>query len=101
MQLSPPIRYMITFNSQEITSKSGPKGEATFVSPVTNREPKLYVILDNDAPVYVGATVSSIGSCLGSGFRDRRRYEWRHHLRSADVDIWLLNGEYDKGRTPA
>ena len=94
MQVSKPIRYRITFDSQKITSKSGPKGEATFVSPVTKPGPKLYVILDNHEPVYVGATIRPIGECLGSGFRSKYRYEWRL-LQCAYVDIWRLKGVDD------
>ena len=98
MRVSKPIRYWIEFTSERITSKKGPKGEAKFSFPATSKKPKLYIISDGEKPFYVGATKSPIGIRLSSGFRADGRngysgYLWRHYMRRAALDIWLLELE--------
>ena len=90
MQEWKPIRYGITINKKQISEVIGPGKAKKFVSPVTAKGPKLYVVLHNSEPVYVGATTISAGTCIRSGFRDKYRYEWRKYLNYVDVDIWRL-----------
>jgi hypothetical protein len=99
MQLSKPVRYWITLNSERITSVKGPAGESTFVSPATNQGPKLYVVSDGENPVYVGGTKQPIRNRLRLGFQANgsngyRGYLWRHYLREAAIDIWLITVEH-------
>ena len=97
MHILKPIRYRITFNPEKITGVKGPNGETEFSAPVTKSSPKLYVILHNHEPVYVGATIQSIGARLRS--KSKYNYEWRRCLENADVDIWLLENEKSNGTT--
>lgn len=98
MKLSSPIRFKIEFNSKVITNVSGPEGQTTFVAPVTNPRPKIYVVLDNNRPIYIGATNQPIRSRLRLGFEadgnnGYRGYLWRHSLTKAEIDIWLVTVE--------
>ena len=96
MELTGPARYRIKFDPQEITRVIGPDGEKTFVSPATNRAQKLYVVLDEDEPVYIGGTKQPIRSRLRLGFQANsnngyRGYLWRHFLTQATLEIWFLS----------
>ena len=98
MRLEQPIRYGITFDSLRITGVNGPDGRNTFVAPVTNPGPKVYVIVDRGRPIYIGATNQPIRNRLRLGFQADGNngysgYLWRHSLTDAEIDIWLVTVE--------
>ena len=102
MQEHGPYRYHLAFTRKKITSVKSDDGKIGFSAPVTKeKEPKLYVILHKQQPVYVGQTISPIKARLSSGLKkDSKKlnsYQWRV-LGEATIDIWMLGGIDKKTR---
>lgn len=94
MLMSGPFKYRIQFDVNRIISVEAPDGGTRFSGPANERVPKLYVVSNDSRPVYVGVTKQPIRTRLRLGFQSDsghgyHGYAWRHHLRQANVDIWL------------
>lgn len=69
------------------------RGKPKFSGLASGNKPKLYIASHRGMPIYVGQTVRTMGSRLRLGFKAKGKggyygYAWRHHLESADLDIW-------------
>ena len=92
MELTEHTRYRIEFPYEYVNPK-GENGEKAFVPPFNREGLKLYVISDGGTPIYVGRTKDPILERLGSGLRPSPNsygYLWRHYLKEATIDIWIL-----------
>ena len=96
MQPSSPYTYHLSFSLKNFPASNPPKEkwtldeEVQFSAPVTKKgRAKLYVISHNDKPIYVGATISSIGVRLNQGLGAKYGYQWRD-LKKATIDVWML-----------
>ena len=99
MKLSTPHKYQIAWGSEETpTVIKSDNGKPHFSNPVTlESTPKLYVVSDKEKPIYVGKTTTGIATRLRQGFKPSPRnpygYLWRHYLKEATIDIWILTLE--------
>ncbi len=96
--LSGPFTYTIEFDRENITKVTAPDGANKFSGQASRRVPKLYVIVDNGNPIYVGMTRQRIGDRLRQGFQATGShgysgYEWRNKISLASVDVWVCDRE--------
>ncbi len=97
MQLSQPYQYVISALSGGGYSVKGQSGGNTFVAPVTQRGPKLYIFSSDSRLLYVGQTVQGMAARMRLGFQADGSsgyygYGWRQALSQADLHIWCLDG---------
>ena len=97
MRLSKPHTYQITWRREETPKVvKSDNDKLHFSNPVTlESTPKLYVISDRGKPIYVGKTTGPIAARLSEGFKPAghngyKGYLWRHYLKKATINIWIL-----------
>ena len=56
MKLSGPVTYELTFTPTRLESVRGREGATKFTGNATRRDPKLYIVSDDNGPVYVMVT---------------------------------------------
>ena len=98
MRLSGPFRYRLEFDSMQITAVENPDGGNKLSGPAAQRVPKLYVVSQDEKPLYVGITRQTLRTRLRMGFQadsghGYHGYAWRHQLRQANVDVWVQDGD--------
>jgi hypothetical protein len=94
MRLVGPFQYTVTAREGGHAVLND-KGRNTFVAPVTNRYPKIYIFAADGSPIYVGQTVQGMPARMRLGFLSDGSsgyygYRWRHVLQSAQLLVWCL-----------
>jgi hypothetical protein len=98
LSLNGPHEYRLSIETGGIKYCHHPDSKRTkFVSPVTTRSPKLYIVSVDGEPIYVGQTVQSITARLRMGFTadgstGYHGYAWRHKHTLVALDLWILQG---------
>jgi hypothetical protein len=100
MNLEGPDRYYLTFDASTgdaCTVRSHLTG-GRFSGLAVLRVPKVYVVVRDHWPIYVGTTVQRMGTRLRYGFTARGEggyhgYEWRKQFKDAVLDVWCPRAE--------
>jgi hypothetical protein len=97
MKLEGPDRFKLTFDSKQC-AVAHPTGARTFTGRAARAWPKLYVIVSECEPVYVGITQQSMRNRLRLGFSadgstGYHGYAWRHVLTEASMYVWYSSLE--------
>jgi hypothetical protein len=92
MEIVGPETYNLTFDSENYTVLC-PKGTTKFSGLATSKLPKLYVVVAETKPIYVGITRQSMRARFRLGFEATGEngyhgYAWRRELRRAQLFIW-------------
>jgi predicted GIY-YIG superfamily endonuclease len=93
-----PERFSLMIkNVREYAIRS--QGKIVFSN--NNKIPKLYIVSNNNRPVYVGITTQPIKKRLYYGFTTTgahgyHGYAWRKHYKNVDMYIWLQKDENKK-----
>jgi hypothetical protein len=95
MKLSNPYRYTVAVEEDGGYSVVNSERGATFLAPVTQRGPKIYVFSINNRLVYVGQTVQGMSARLRLGFQSDGTsgyygYRWRRNHMNAELFVWCL-----------
>ena len=93
MELIGPERYRLDCTATKFTLSSA-AGGTNFSRRLCVKGPKLYVVADRGAVVYVGITNQPLRARLYLGWTAKgangyRGYSLRHHLKRADLFVWL------------
>jgi hypothetical protein len=105
MKLRGPERYQLTITPERFDVRCS-RGTTRFSGIAAERLPKLYVVADDELPVYVGMTRSRLQQRFRSGWTADGRtgyygYAWRSRLEAATVDVWCWDGPDDVAATSA
>ena len=95
MRLVGPHRYNVTVQNGGGYTVLNSSGGNTFLAPITQRGPKLYVFASEGTLIYVGQTVQGMGARIRMGFQAHGAggyygYAWRNELRTAELLVWCL-----------
>lgn len=75
----------------------------TFLGSSARAGPKLYVVVSNGSPIYVGVTRQSLARRFRLGWKADGSsgyygYAFRHKMTRATVDVWTLSRHYGTDR---
>jgi hypothetical protein len=95
LRLEGPDGFELTFNAAKC-AVAHPNGARTFTGRCARSWPKLYVIVAETQPIYVGITRQSIRSRFrlgwsADGSTGYHGYRWRHELTSASLYVWYAD----------
>ena len=68
MNLQGPHRFNVTYDPMKAAILCE-RGKPKFSDPLTSKKPKLYVFSRDGKPIYVGATIQSMGTRLRLGWK--------------------------------
>lgn len=95
MNISGPDEYELICspNSFKVIS---PNNTNKFSGQATTSIPKIYIIVNNRNPIYVGSTVQGIRNRLQAGYKATgehgyKGYPWKGKVKNVGLDIWYLN----------
>lgn len=92
MRIAGPECYNLTFDSEKYAVVC-PKGTTRFSGLATSKLPKLYIVVAETKPIYVGITRQFMRARFRLGFKATGKggyhgYAWRRELRQAELFIW-------------
>lgn len=92
MNLQGPARFKVTYTPDK-ASIVCERGTPRFSGDTSGSKPKLYVFSRVNIPIYVGATVRSMGARLRNGWTAAGEggfygYRFRHEGSQVDLDVW-------------
>lgn len=78
-----------------------PAGQPRFSGIASSGKPKLYIVSVGEIPVYIGITTQRMSARLRFGWRANGKngyhgYRWRHHLTTANLDVWCHENAPDE-----
>ena len=94
LALSGPFRYGLKFSATRIIAVEAQDGGRELSGPAALRVPKLYVISNEERPLYVGVTRQTMRTRLRIGFdangaHGYHGYAWRRSLEQVMLDVWI------------
>jgi hypothetical protein len=97
VKLDGPERFELQFDSTK-RAVTHPSGARTFTGRAAGSWPKLYVVVADRKPIYVGVTRQSISGRLRLGWNSDGStgyygYAWRHSLRTASLFVWYADAD--------
>jgi hypothetical protein len=92
MRIAGPETYKLTFDSEKYAVLCS-KGTTKFTGLATSKLPKLYIVVSETKPIYVGITRQYMRARFRLGFKATGEngyhgYAWRRELRQAQLFIW-------------
>ncbi|PAQ01091.1 hypothetical protein LRP31_24120 [Mesorhizobium mediterraneum] len=92
MNLQGPLRYKVVYTPQK-PSIICERGTPRFAGNASGANPKLYIFSRDGVPIYVGATIRSMGARMRDGWKASGEngfygYRFRHEGSAVDLDVW-------------
>jgi hypothetical protein len=98
MKLDGPDRFGLQFDATKCAVVH-PNGMKKFTGRAAASWPKLYVVVADRKPIYVGITRQSISGRLRLGWNSNGSsgyygYAWRHRLTAASLFVWYADADH-------